>query len=281
MSPRALPSGMLLLALGLGLACAGPPRTAARPAPPPPVEEVYAHGPDVLYRYAPETREVRAVGRFHGCGPVLDLAVDGEGEILAVTSRGLLRVDPQSAACTLLHAGRFPNSLSFVPAGVLEPESETLVGYRGDAYLRIDLADGSVHRVGSLGDELRSSGDLVSIEGVGTWLTVRGPGCERFDCLAEIDPRTGSVRRLLGSVGYEQVFGLAWRRGLLYGFTNRGVVVAMGFPEGSLQVTPLLLQESSPTLRFYGAGSTTRGVGSPGQGPGGAGPDAPAAVSAR
>lgn len=64
--------------------------------------------------------------------------------------------------------------------------------------------------VGVIGDpSLGSSGDMLSLIGGGTYLTVKGGRCS--DCLVEVDPANGSMLKMLGPIGiYSDVWGLAF-----------------------------------------------------------------------
>src|SRR5262245_23756800 len=69
------------------------------------IAEVWGHGPDILYKLDPQTKEVTVVGPFQGCGSVIDIAVDKDNNIYGTTSGGLYRIDGTSAACTLIGNG--------------------------------------------------------------------------------------------------------------------------------------------------------------------------------
>ena len=57
----------------------------------------------------------------------------------------------------------YPNSLSFVPKGTVDPNVEALVGYNGGTYVRIDTVTGAVTSIGNLGSGYSSSGDIVRL----------------------------------------------------------------------------------------------------------------------
>jgi hypothetical protein len=157
--------------------------------------EVYAHSASTLFRIDAATKGVTTVGKFSGCGAdVIDIALDREGKMIGTTFQGLVRIDKTTAACTIIQGGSYPNSLSFVPAGTIFPDKEALVGYKGATYVRIDPDSGAIATQGSLGSgDLQSSGDIVSVIGGGTYLTVNGGGCA--DCIVRVDPVTGPCWR--------------------------------------------------------------------------------------
>ncbi len=235
------------------------------------IAEVYGHSAGSLYRLDPETKEVTVVGPFSGCASgVIDIALDKDSNLYGTTRPetppgggdqtpgGLWRIDRNTAACTLIKQGDYPNSLSFVPQGTLDAQKEALVGYFGADYVRIDTVTGTITtvRADALPDGLESSGDVVSVIDGPTLLTVRGqPDCDDFDCVVAVDPVTGAAMGNLGSTGYDSVFGVAFWAGSLYGFTSAGELFEFYEDEsGGIVTTPITV---SGGLEFYGAGSTT------------------------
>ncbi len=218
------------------------------------IAEVFGHSGATLYRLDPVTKAVTTVGNFAGCDQsVIDIALDKDSNIYATTFGGLYHVDKTTAVCTLIQSGTYPNSLSFVPAGTLDQTVEALVGYQGDQYVRIDPVSGNVTQVGSLqGNGLSSSGDVVSVKGGKSFLTVNGPGCG--DCLVEIEPSTGKMLKNWGPLNFSEVYGIAFWAGSVYGFTNAGELFEVSFPQDVLTTNIINAPGASS---FYGAGSTT------------------------
>jgi hypothetical protein len=218
------------------------------------IAEVFGHSASVLYKLDPDTKFVSAVGNFSNCGAeVIDIALDKDSNLFATSYAGLYKVDRTTAACTLIQSGNYPNSLSFVPAGTLDMNVEALVGYEGDEYVRIDPASGNITPIGNLsGNGLVSSGDVVSVKGGASYLTVTGVTCA--DCLVEIDPASGAMVKNWGSLGYESVYGIAFWAGSVYGFDAAGELFEVKFDNG---VMTTALINSPPNVSFWGAGSTT------------------------
>lgn len=223
----------------------------------PPVEEVaevFGHSPYTLFRLDPDTKVVTTVGDFDGCDSVIDIALDEDSNLYGTSATALYEIDKLTAKCTHIANGTFPNSLSFIPAGTLDPNVEALVGYVGSTYVRIDPTTGSISNIGSLGEgNLASSGDIVSVKGGQTYLTVNGGACET-DCLAEINPVTGILLKNWGQLGYVDAFGIAFWAGSVYGFTNGGELFEVTFENNVLTTT---LIADPPNAQFWGAGSTT------------------------
>jgi hypothetical protein len=169
---------------------------------------------------------------------------------------GFYTLDLRTAKCVLVASGMYPNSLSFVPKGTLDPNVEALVGYFGAEYVRIDTATGTLTNVGFLKGAYVSSGDIVSVIGGGTFLTAIGAsGC--FDCLLQVDPMTGNVVQNYGSVNHRSVYGLAFWAGTLYGFDNVGQVFSIAWQNNQLVTTDIPVPNPPRGLSFWGAGSTT------------------------
>jgi len=228
------------------------------------IAEVYGHSPDTLYVLVPETKEVSVVAPFNGCQDIVDIAIDENNEIIATadfSSAGLYSVDKQTASCTLIKSGAYPNSLSYVPAGTLDPNVEALVGYDETDYVRIDPSSGSVTVVNpsALTDGYVSSGDIVSVKGGGTYLTIKGDGpsgnCN--DCIVQVNPATGTIIQNFGDAGASQIFGLAYWGGKAYGFTNGGQLFAIDFQGANVTATPIAIPNAPADLKFWGAGSST------------------------
>jgi hypothetical protein len=220
---------------------------------PPPVAAVYASSSSELYVVNPATNAVSAVGPFEGCDFVIDIAVNRTGGIFATSKTALYAVDRKTAQCKPIAKGTYPNSLSFVPQGTLDPDQETLVGYNGSSYVRIDPGTGLVSTVGDLGDPgLASSGDIFSLIGGGTYLTVKGENCS--DCLVQVDPTTGKLLKQLGPIGaYGNVWGLAFWGGTAYGFTSGGLMFSLD--PATMVTTPIAYPGDA--VQFWGAGSST------------------------
>jgi hypothetical protein len=228
---------------------------------------VYAESPDTLFKLDPLTNIITKVAVFsgdcqktHDCTDIIDIALDQDSNGYATTFGAFYSFDVTTAVTTLIATGTYPNSLSFVPKGTLDPSEEALVGYNGSTYIRIDTTTGAITTVGGLTDGLASSGDIVSVIGGGTFLTVngteKGTGVTCGDCLLQVNPATGDVIQNYGSVNHASVFGLAFWGGVPYGFDDEGVVFSITFPGGTLTTTNIPTGSMGPAM-FYGAGSTT------------------------
>ncbi len=223
-----------------------------------PAAAVYAHSPDTLYKLDPDTKAITVVGKFSGCvGSVIDIALDAESKMYASTGAFYV-VDKATAKCTSIgssFAAGYGNSLSFVPVGVLSPTTEELVTYNGGDYLRIDVASGKTTKLGALPAGYQSSGDIVSVKGGSTYLTVTGNSCG--DCLFEVDPKNGSMIKNWGPLGISAVYGVAYWAGSLYAFNNAGQIHEITFDTGKLVTKEIAIPAKPAGLQFYGAGSTT------------------------
>lgn len=231
------------------------------PAPEPPeVHEVYGHSGTTLYKLEPATKSVTTVGDFKDCEKIIDIALDEQSTLYAVSFNVLYTVDKTTATCTELFKGDYPNSLSFVPKGTLDPNEEALVGYggtKGDEYVRISVKDGSTTTLGKLGNNLQSSGDIVSVKGGKTFLTVKGGSCTTNDCLVEVDPASGKMLKNWGSIEHKKVFGLSFWGGNVYGFDESGNLFEVTFGSNKIVTTTIPIPQKPADLSFWGAGSST------------------------
>jgi hypothetical protein len=222
------------------------------------VGSVYASTTDTLYAYDPPTNALTKIATL-ACldmgEPIIDLAVSKTGWIYAVSWNRFFSINPKDGSCTAVTIGGvFPNSLAFVPAGVIDPVSETLVGYvwnpangnNTEKYVKISLITGAITDVGNLngpdgGDggpgQWQVSGDLVVVakDGNRTYATIR-PAPENpadTDRLAEVDPHTGAIVRVIGDTGQVHLWGLGYWAGKAYGFAENGSLYALDVTNGS------------------------------------------------
>jgi hypothetical protein len=233
-----------------------PPDQTKPPAPPPePVTVVYGHSATQLYKLDPVTKAVSVVGTFDCSNQITDIAIDGTSTAYATSFGAFYTLDLNTAKCSLVSSGDYPNSLSFVPKGTLDPNVEALVGYLGDEYVRIDTTTGSLKSIGSLSGGYTSSGDIVSVIGGGTFLTAKNISCA--DCLLQIDPATGNMVQNYGSVGFGSVFGIAYWGGTVYGFTDAGDLFEITMQNGKVTTKTIAIAQKPSGLSFWGAGSST------------------------
>jgi hypothetical protein len=236
---------------------------------------VYAESPDTLYQLDPTTNAISIVAKFSGdcddessqddgtcgtdCCDVIDLAIDESSNAYVTTFTGFYSLDLKTGATKSIAQGvSYPNSLSFVPKGTLDPTAEALVGYDGAQYVRIDTTTGAISNVGvGLSGGFSSSGDIVSVIGGGTFLTVTGPGCSAGDCLLQVDPSTGALIQNYGTTEHTSVFGIAFWAGTVYGFDSGGDVFSISYASGKITTAPIPVPSPPPGLQFWGAGSTT------------------------
>ncbi|CAN5584536.1 hypothetical protein BH09MYX1_BH09MYX1_54130 [soil metagenome] len=224
--------------------------------PPVEVAVVYGHSPSVLYKLDPVSKNITTVGTFSGCdGSVIDMAIDENNVGYCTTFGGFFKLDLKTAKCTSIASGSYPNSLSFVPKGTLDPNAEALVGYFGSTYAKINVQTGQIQNVGALTGGYTSSGDIVSVKNGGTFLTVKSNSCS--DCLLQVDPKTGNIVQNYGTVNHTDVFGLGFWAGSVYGFTNTGELFEISANGNGIKTTNITIPNKPSGLSFYGAGSTT------------------------
>ncbi len=218
---------------------------------------VYAHTASTLYRVDPDTLAISQVGNFgwpNGSDQMTDLAIDSTGLMIGVSFSNVYKVDPTTAQATLLSSnlgGTF-NGLSFVPATMLgQTGADILVGTRNSdgKVFRVDPMTGATSEVGDMGAAFASSGDLVSIANFGTVQTVTGSSS---DVLAKLAPNTFAATPIGTGTGFGQIWGIAYWKNKVYGFTNNGEFVLIDPNTG---VATLVSQQSG--LQWWGAAVTT------------------------
>lgn len=230
--------------------------------------QVFGHSQNTLYELEPFSKSVQQIGQFDCLNglEMWDIAIDKDGRMvgaaMSISSGSLVEIDPKTAHCSAIASGSFPNSLTYVPIGVLDANAEVLVGFSQGNYLRIDPATGATTQIGSMnpnstGTNWISSGDIVSLQGGGTYATVRPAlsSSTAIDSLVEIDPKTGQVLKVIGTTGFAQLWGLGFWAGTAYAFSANGQLVSIDLTTGAGTFIPLPNIPSG--LSFWGAGTTT------------------------
>ena len=218
---------------------------------------VYAQTATTLYRVDPDTLAITKVGDFvwpSALGDQMtDIAIDKTGMMIGVSFSSVYRVDTTNAHTTLLTAnlaGEF-NGLSFVPADQLgQTGDDILVGTRNSdgKVFRIDATSGAATQVGDMGGSYASSGDLVAVANFGTVQTI--PGASN-DMLARLAPQTFAATPIGTSTGFGEIWGVAYWKNKIYGFTEAGAFILIDPNTG---VATLV---TNTGLAWYGAAVTT------------------------
>jgi len=226
--------------------------------------------------FDPVTKTLTEIGTLGCLGDdvLVDIAVDAKGAVYGTTANGLVAIDPKDGTCTYVNEsiGAYVIALTFLPAGMLDPDEEVLVGYTGSTsspqYVRIDVATGEVTSLGPLQEPDASvrywpAGDLVALVRNGsskTYLTVQRYNSGVTAVLnefAEIDPVTGRMVTVIGPTGHPDLWGLAQWAGVVYGFSLKGHVVEVDLATGSTTALPTATKPDASVLPWFGAGVTT------------------------
>ena len=227
-------------------------------------DEPYAHTSGELYYLGIKQLEVYRVGSFrfpNGTldGRMTDIAIDRYGVMWGIGFEDVFVIDPNTAECWRL--ATLPqefNGLTLVPRGVIGAESDVLVGIsNAGGWWRIDLVQGPggaravTSLLGNYGSTWTSSGDAFSIEGVGTYASVKRGGMGT-DQLVQVDPKTGLVTQVVGPLGsYTNVWGLAGWANRVYGFDETGDIFEIDLSTGQL------VGRKSTNHKWWGAGVKT------------------------
>lgn len=233
------------------------------------VPVVFGHSATRLFLLDVDSLAITDLGAFQfrdsdGVTPLssqsmTDLAITADGAMYGCSFNALFRVElPSLVARKVASLADTFNGLTFVPAGFLEPDREVLLATVNDpperSLYRIDVNTGAATLVGSFGNNLVSSGDVVAIRHDAMYAVVHGPKVGTAipkDFLARINPATGGATVIGTGIGFNQVWGLGYWYGVLYGFAKNGKVVAIDPDTG----VGTLVDDLS--VEFWGAGTTT------------------------
>ncbi len=238
----------------------------------PPVTEsdsrVYAHSGNKLYRIDVATLAPVEIGAMNGLGTqsLTDLAIDKDDNFIGITLDKLYSIDEGTGAATLIkdlsqNAKGF-TSLSFVPSDLNDSNSEDILvsaNSVGEVF-QIDPATGTATKLGEYGmvasGRVGSSGDLIGVRGLGIYATVNiGTDATAQDYLAKIDPATWTATPLGTGTGFNDIFGLGYWKGTIYGFvaggTDAGHMITIDPNTGAAS------EVLAGGIRWYGAGVAT------------------------
>lgn len=218
-------------------------------------DKVYAHSADTLFEVDPNDLTVNVLAPFgwptgYTTEQMTDIALDEEGHMVGVSFYHVFAVDKDTALCTHLAplSGTGFNGLSWVEG--VDPGVPTLVGVnQTGSYVTIDPATGVSTTVGAYGGGYGSSGDLVFVRGAGAFATATNLSYAS-DVLVEIDPSSG-VATLIGETGFQDIWGLAFWGGEVFGFTDSGEFLLIDTTTGQGTLV------ESTAHQFWGAGVTT------------------------
>lgn len=234
---------------------------------------VYAHSRDRLYSFSPEILQVTEVGPFAVQGgeaeDILDIAIDRDGLMFAIGPTTLYRVNEFTAELTVVGAltggGAKPphiSALGFIARNEYKAE-EVLFGADNSGKLfEIDASSGALTNRGYYPDGWLSSGDVVSVEKLGTYATVKREN-SAGDTLVKISfdgsgvksvQVIGPIETADGSEQFIKLFGLGYWGDVLYGFMSDGRFISIDTETAEAQ----LVSATTGTNEFWGAGVTTR-----------------------
>ena len=229
-------------------------------APPgPDASRVYAQSAGTLYRVDTGTFAETQIGAFTGIsGDVTDIAVDKNGAMVAITNSTLYAVDPATAKGTQIK--KLGSTVTdFTGLGYVPDPSNTssdllvTANAGGDVY-SIDPATGNGTKIGNYGklsgNQIGSSGDIFGVRGFGIYATVTVAG-KTNDYLAEIDPQTWTATVRPSDTGFQNIYGLGFWAGDIYGFDDAGDVIKID------KTTGMGAKMDNNTIVWWGAGVTT------------------------
>jgi hypothetical protein len=220
-------------------------------------DTVYAHTSSELFRLDVKDTVLASVAPFNydisGLHQMTDIAIDRAGVLWAISFNRLWLCHPRTGACR--NQGELPpdrsfNGLTFLPGGLFMENRDVLVGIENEGTWRrfnvnADGVDTSI--LGSYFVE-SLSGDVFSIEGVGTYAAVTRPGVAD-NIIVEINSRDPSdIEDVAVLEGYTGIFGVAGWRGELFAFDSSGVVLRVDL--NTSEVTVIFDQNEA----WWGAG---------------------------
>ncbi len=210
---------------------------------------IWANSKTTLYKIDPKTFAVTTIGSFNAGEDMTDVAVTPDGTLYGVSFTKLYRIDKTNAKVTPLVAigGTGNNSLTFRDNGTL------LASDSAGSLKVINPTTGVVTTIGSYGDGLTSSGDLVAVAN-GTMYGISskkkgGGDASSSNVLISVNTSSGKATAI-GATGKSQVWGLAYAKSKVIGFTTAGEILQIDPQTGSSTVI------ANKGIEFWGAGQS-------------------------
>ena len=217
---------------------------------------VYAHTASALYKVDPDTLAITKIANFawsNGGDSMTDIAINKTGLMIGVSMTAVYRIDVTNAVATRIATGLSGgfNGLSFIPADMVgQTGDDILVGTRSadGVVTKIDPMTGQQSSIGNMGS-FASSGDLVAVKNFGTVQTAdNGSSSDR---LVRLAPQTFAGTAVGSNIGYSDIYGVAYWKDKIFGFTSSGQFVTIDPTSG----VGTLVQSNGPA--WWGAAVTT------------------------
>ncbi len=180
-----------------------------------------------LYTIDPTDETISYIGNV-GIGYVTDLEFYGN-DLYAITFNSFIQIDPETGQGNIIGDFNFGygdmNSLAISPDGT--PYAASLDG----TLISINRRTGEGSYIGNFGANIFSSGDMAFNEDRILYASV-GRSSYFNDWLATINLNTGTAT-LIGDIGYDDVWGLAFKDGQLYGVSDDGELLQINTTTGA------------------------------------------------
>ena len=192
---------------------------------------VYANTADTLFEIEPGTGAARTIGSFWLAsgeldGGIIDIAINIDGRMYGATTSTLYQIHPFTAEVwKICSTDGAMMALTFTADG-------ELVGGNDNGVYLMDADTCTNERIAG-NAVYETSGDLVGLPDGYLYWTVRG---DHSDELVRVAPNSGSMR-WVGQIGHENLFGLGYDEGTLYGFSSDGQIVSINPDTASTTVT--------------------------------------------
>lgn len=156
---------------------------------------------------------------------------------IPTTHDQLLTIDPGTATVTAtvaLSASHTYWALTGAPAGDAGPNA-VLFAASNDTSNNVFTVglDGTVTKLGTLGNNHAIAGDLAWVHGAGLFASITGAPCSS-QCLAKVDPTTGAITQLVNMQEPNDMWGLSGFRDQLWVLEGSGQISTANPSNGTL-----------------------------------------------
>jgi len=187
---------------------------------------LYAHSSSDLWIIDPNTGTSTYIGPFnYATNGITDIAFL-ENSLYGVTHYDFLSIDPTTGNATVIGPTGYDN----VNGLAIASDGTAYGGDGSGALIRINKTTGAGSLVGYFGGGLTPAGDLAFREDGVLFATVNRSG-DSNTWLAVANQATGAAT-LVGDMGFRNVWGLAFKDGVLYGVSAQGEVLRIDTSTG-------------------------------------------------
>ena len=194
---------------------------------PKPDQMVYLHTKNQLYSYSYDSAGFSGIGTFSlsdGSEPnINDIAINSWGDVYAVSTSALYKVNPTNAELT------FVSEITEPLFGLTFDQFDTLYGVGNQLFI-INTESTALIPI-ELDTQLNNPGDLVGLPDGSLWCFMQNPD-DVGDVIISIEAQTGTTD-VLFSTEFEELWGAAYAMDIVMAFSTNSELIIVNLIDGT------------------------------------------------